>query len=166
RGRRRGARQGRARRRQAPDRDGRTHQAARALRRDRPLHGRGDRHRAGVGRPGMRPARRGAASAPVLVLGLALGLAAGTPASGQSKKSTTKKKSAAPETVLVRIGNEAITPSVVQRRLDDLPEQVRATFSTPEGRQRLLERMVEERVWLLASQKKGVQDRPEVKRQL
>jgi len=83
------------------------------------------------------------------------------------KKSTRSAAAKAPrETVLVRVNGEAITPRMVQGRIDELPEQVRGNFTTPEGRQRLLERMVEEKVWLEAAEKKGVPNRPEVKNQL
>jgi tetratricopeptide (TPR) repeat protein len=68
--------------------------------------------------------------------------------------------------VLVRIGSQPITRADVQRRLDELPEGVRANFTTPEGRQQLLERMVEERVWMLTAEKAGVPDRPKVVQQL
>jgi hypothetical protein len=70
------------------------------------------------------------------------------------------------DSVLVRIGRETITTGMVQRRLDELPEHVRPQFTTPEGRQRLLDRMVEERVWLTSALRKGVQDRPEIRRQI
>jgi peptidyl-prolyl cis-trans isomerase C len=68
--------------------------------------------------------------------------------------------------VLVRIGGEAITRRDVEKRIASLPEQFRANYSTPEGRQQLLERMVEERVWLAMALKYGVADRPQVKQQL
>jgi len=84
-----------------------------------------------------------------------------------SKKKSSAKTSKAPrETVLVRVAGEAITPRMVQERIDELPEQVRGNFTTPEGRQRLLDRMVEEKVWLESAEKKGVPNRPEVKSQL
>lgn len=92
-------------------------------------------------------------------------------AGAQTKKSSKSKKAAtrtsAPrETVLVRVGKEAITPRMVQARIDELPEQVRPNFTTPEGRQRLLDRMVEEKVWLETAVQKGVDDRPEVRSQM
>jgi peptidyl-prolyl cis-trans isomerase C len=68
--------------------------------------------------------------------------------------------------VLVRIGDTAITAEDVRRRLEEIPESARGNFATPEGRQQLLERMVEERVWLVAAQESGVADRPQVKQQL
>jgi len=54
----------------------------------------------------------------------------------------------------------------VQRRIATLPEQFRSNYTTPEGRQQLLDRMVEERVWLIEAQKHGVGDRPAVKQQI
>jgi peptidyl-prolyl cis-trans isomerase C len=54
----------------------------------------------------------------------------------------------------------------VDRRLEELPEQFRSNYSTPEGRQQLLERMVEERVWWMSAQKAGVPARPQLQRQL
>lgn len=68
--------------------------------------------------------------------------------------------------VLVRIGKDAITRGDVQRRVESLPEQFRSTYATPEGRQQLLDRMVEEKVWLSLAVKNGIADRPQVKSQL
>ncbi len=68
--------------------------------------------------------------------------------------------------VLVRIGRETITRADLERRLADLPEQVRGNYATPDGRRQLLDRVVEEKVWLKAATQKGVPDRPQVKRQI
>ncbi|NOT35212.1 MAG: hypothetical protein HOP12_13780 [Candidatus Eisenbacteria bacterium] len=73
---------------------------------------------------------------------------------------------AARDTVLVRVGSETITTATVNQRINELPEQVRSTFTTPDGRQRLIERLVEEKVWLMAAQKAGVSERPDLKTQL
>ncbi|TMQ71411.1 MAG: hypothetical protein E6K80_05650 [Candidatus Eisenbacteria bacterium] len=70
------------------------------------------------------------------------------------------------DSVLARVGKETITTGQVQRRLDELPEHVRPQFSTPEGRQRLVDRLIEEKVWLVAAMKKGVDKRPDVQRQI
>lgn len=70
------------------------------------------------------------------------------------------------DSVLVHLGRETITTGMVQRRIEELPENLRPQFATPEGRQRLLDRMVEEKVWLLAATKKGVPARPEVQKQI
>ena len=68
--------------------------------------------------------------------------------------------------VLVRIGDQAITTEDVRMRLEEIPESARGNFSTPEGRQQLLDRMVEERIWLVTAQQSGVADRPQVQQQL
>ena len=59
-------------------------------------------------------------------------------ASGAKSPSTRRARPArGADSVLVRIGNDAITSGQVQRRLEELPEHVRPQFTTPEGRQRL-----------------------------
>lgn len=91
-----------------------------------------------------------------------------TPAKPAAKRVTSAKstRAAGSDSVLVRIGKETITSGMVQRRIDELPENLRGQFSTPEGRQRLLDRMVEEKVWLLAATRKGVPNRPEIQKQI
>ncbi|HTO90524.1 MAG TPA: peptidyl-prolyl cis-trans isomerase [Candidatus Sulfotelmatobacter sp.] len=109
-------------------------------------------------------------------------LAAGVPANAakstrtdkSSKSSKSKTSSGAkpaapvPESlqVLVKIGKETITRGDAQRRLEELPEQVRGSYTTPEGRQQLLDRMIEEKVWMLKATQEGVPARPDVQRQL
>jgi peptidyl-prolyl cis-trans isomerase C len=68
--------------------------------------------------------------------------------------------------VLVRIGDQAITSEDVRKRLEEIPESARQNFLKPEGRQQLLERMVEERIWLNTALQSGVADRPQVQQQL
>lgn len=68
--------------------------------------------------------------------------------------------------VLVRIGREAITRGDLQRRIEDLPEQFRSNYSTPEGRQQLVERMIEERVWMIQAEQVGILKRPQIARQM
>ena len=106
----------------------------------------------------------------VLAALLVFGLASAAPAkSTSSKKSSTKKSTKAvadSNRVLVRMGKETITQGDLQRRINSLPEQFRANYSTPEGRQQLLDRMVEEKVWLIQASKNGVPDRPQVKQQI
>jgi len=70
------------------------------------------------------------------------------------------------DTVLARIGGQRITRAEVQRRLDELPEPYRTNYSTPDGRQQFLDRLLEEQVWLLGARKQGVDRRPELRRQL
>ena len=64
--------------------------------------------------------------------------------------------------VLVRIGNEVITPRMLAARLQELPEQYRAQYSTPDGRKQLLDRLVEEKVWLKDADANGVTRRPDL----
>ena len=120
--------------------------------------------------------------ATLTLLAIAGGLAGGLrgarsatpPASGTAKVSSSggaKARAAArgarpADTVLARVGGEKITRADVQRRLNELPEPYRGNYSTPDGRQQFLDRMVEERVWLLGARKRGVDRRPELRRQL
>jgi peptidyl-prolyl cis-trans isomerase C len=96
----------------------------------------------------------------LLVIAGAVPAMAATPRAGA--------RSSVPESlqVLVRIGKETITRADVQRRLEELPEQVRPTYATPDGKKQLLDRLIEERVWLQAANRKGVAKRPELVRQL
>jgi peptidyl-prolyl cis-trans isomerase C len=133
----------------------------------------------------MRPARfpfatliaAGAMACSIALAGAAAPKSTTKPAtkSSSAAKSSAAKSSAAkkpakavPESlqVLVRVGNETITRADVQRRLNDLPEQYRANYSTPDGRQQLLDRMVEEKIWMMGAKKAGVESRPQVQRQL
>jgi len=68
--------------------------------------------------------------------------------------------------VLVKVGNDAITRRTLEQRLREIPEQYRATYATPEGRQQLLDRMVEERLWLQDAEKNGIEKRPDIVAQL
>jgi tetratricopeptide (TPR) repeat protein len=78
------------------------------------------------------------------------------------------RASAAPESlrVLARVGRETITPADVNRRLEEIPDQVRTSYNTPEGRQQLLDRLIEEHVWMQMAARKGIGGRPDVRRQL
>ena len=89
-------------------------------------------------------------------------------AAGTANRNAAKRKAAPSDgsRVLVRVGGEGITAAMVQARIDQLPEAARATYATPDGRQKLLERMVEEKIWLDIAIKRGVADRPKVKEQL
>ncbi len=68
--------------------------------------------------------------------------------------------------VLVRIGNDAITLRHMAARLDELPDQYRAQYATPDGRKQLLDRLVEERVWMRDAEANGITKRPDLLRQL
>jgi peptidyl-prolyl cis-trans isomerase C len=113
-------------------------------------------------------ARRSIAWAACSVLGIAVvaGLTADAVAAGRAARAARAPGRPDSNQVLVRIGKEVITRADVQRRLDALPEQFRSNYVTPEGRQQLLERLVEERVWLMAALSHGVAERPQVKQQI
>jgi peptidyl-prolyl cis-trans isomerase C len=108
------------------------------------------------------------------VAALAAGAVAAAPkSSGKSTsgKSTSGKSAAKPaandsDAVLVRIGSDVITPRMLAARLQELPEQYRAQYSTPDGRKQLLDRLVEEKVWLKDADANGVSSRPELIRQI
>src|SRR5262249_15138389 len=148
---------------QARDRARGPHQAARALRRGDPGRRGRHRHGEGLGGTGVSPRR----SRHVLsVAAIALGVALAWSSAGSAPKRAAKPAAAAKDTVLARVGTVTITRREVEQRLQDLPEPYRTNFSTPDGRQQFLDRMVEERVWLLGARKHGVDKRPELRRQL
>ncbi len=107
---------------------------------------------------------------------VAAALVAGAVSAASKKESKKESKSAAPaagahaggdsDAVLVRIGSEVITPRMLAARLQELPEQYRAQYSTPDGRKQLLDRLVEEKVWLKDADANGVTRRPELIRQI
>lgn len=103
----------------------------------------------------------------ILVCSATLAAAPAAP-SRPAKRPATGAASAAEDSdaVLVRIGKEAITRRTLQARLDELPEQYRANYSTPDGRKQLLDRMVEERVWLQDAERNGVPKRPAILHQI
>ena len=108
-------------------------------------------------------ALRGAGAALLLVAAMSV---AGAGVAGAASTARRATGSADGSKVLVRVAGQAITEAMVKARIDQLPEAARSTYSTPEGRQKLLERLVEERVWLTIAQRNGVADRPKVKEQL
>lgn len=116
----------------------------------------------------MKPARIRAWAAFGLLLALAAPAPRGDAAPAAKPARTAPRTPAVHDSnrVLVRIGKETVTRADLDRRISDLPEQVRANYSTPEGRRQLLDRVVEEKVWLQAATKKGVPERPQVKRQI
>jgi peptidyl-prolyl cis-trans isomerase C len=107
-----------------------------------------------------------------LLLALATGAVVSVAGAAKAPKAPAKRggavTAAAADTspVLVRIGGSAVTAEDVRKRIEEIPEASREQFATPEGRQRLLERIVEERVWLVTAERAGVAERPAVQRQL
>ena len=105
-------------------------------------------------------------AAALLVALLACGIAAPGGAKPKTPKGAKAATSSDTSAVLIRVGSEAITRGDVQRRIEDLPEAMRSGAQTPEGRQQLLDRMVEEKVWMISALQAGVADRDRVRSQL
>ncbi len=108
-------------------------------------------------------------AASVLATGLYAAASATAPAAASRAQGPLRSGRAAAkasDSVLARVGRERITRREVQRRLNELPEPYRANYGTPDGRQQFLDRLIEERVWLLGARKHGVSARPDVRRQM
>lgn len=113
----------------------------------------------------MRRARLVGMTLALLMLGAVTLMAA--PAKPAAKRAGTR--TLAPEdsnAVLVRVGKDVITRRTIDRRLQEIPEQYRASYSTAEGRQQLLDRLIEERLWLQDAESHGVEKRPDIQTQL
>lgn len=106
------------------------------------------------------------ASLAAIALAIIATAASGAPAKRPARSVSRRAAVADTTQVLVRIGGETITTADFRRRIEEMPEQARAGFATPEGRQQLLDRMIEERVWLVTALRNGVGDRPKVQQQL
>lgn len=100
----------------------------------------------------------------LVTLLIAAGSLAATPAKkGRAAKPAPPNDS---DVVLVRVGADVITPRTLAARLAEIPEQYRASYATPEGRQQLIDRMVEERLWLQDAEANGIGRRDDIVRQL
>jgi peptidyl-prolyl cis-trans isomerase C len=67
---------------------------------------------------------------------------------------------------LAWVGGKAITRQDLESRLDELAPNARSQFETPDGRRQLINRMVEEQVWLYEAEQADIASRPNVKQQL
>lgn len=111
-----------------------------------------------------RPSPWGAVGA---TLGLVALVALATAAAPAKKKGRNPKPSVPDSTqVLATVGGQKITRADVDHRLAELPAQIRANFTTPDGRRQLLNRVIEEHVWMIEAKREGIADRPEVEAQL
>ncbi|HXJ68283.1 MAG TPA: peptidyl-prolyl cis-trans isomerase [Verrucomicrobiae bacterium] len=107
----------------------------------------------------------------LLACGVAALAAGSVLAAPKQKKNAPPAKTAAKpandsDVVLVRIGNDTVTPRDLANRLQELPEQYRAQYTTPDGKQKLLDRLVEEKIWMRDADANGVTKRPDVIRQI
>jgi peptidyl-prolyl cis-trans isomerase C len=89
-------------------------------------------------------------------------------AKSKSDKQAAPTTAAAPDPkdILAWVDGQPITRQELEARLDDLSPAYRTQFSTPEGRQKLLDGIIEEHVWMTAATKAGVPARPEVAHQI
>lgn len=108
----------------------------------------------------------------IVAAAVALTVGAGVLSAGATVKG---KKSAAraPRTkadtsheVLARVADVAITRADFDARIADLPPQYRSQFATPDAKRQFLDRMIEERVWLLSAERARVQDKPDIRKQI
>jgi hypothetical protein len=109
------------------------------------------------------------AAALILLLALVAVLAGGADAASTKKKSRDKgpvRPAGDTSAVIAVIDGEALTRAMVDARLAEIPEQFRSTYTTPQGRQQLIDRLIEERVWLKAAEKSGIAKRPDVVEQV
>jgi peptidyl-prolyl cis-trans isomerase C len=106
----------------------------------------------------------------VMLAALAAGVVVAAPRKAATTRRAVAAKSAAvvndSDRVLVRIGSEVITPRMLATRLQELPEQYRPQYSTPEGKRQLLDRLIEEKAWMRDAEANGVTRRPDVVLQL
>ncbi len=112
----------------------------------------------------MKRARLFGLTLALLVMGAVSLMAA--PAKQSPKRGT---RALAPEdsnAVLVKVGSHGITRRTLEKRLQEIPEQYRASYATPEGRQQLLDRLVEERLWLQDAETNGLEKREGIQTQL
>ena len=83
-----------------------------------------------------------------------------------SASTSTSTSAPDPKDILAWVDGQPITRQELEGRLDDLSPAYRQQFQTPEGRQKLLDGIIEEHVWMSAATKAGVAARPEVARQI
>ena len=108
--------------------------------------------------------------ASMMLAALAAGVVAAAPpkSAARAKSAATRTPVAASATandsdvVLVRVGSDVITPRMLAARLQELPEQYRAQYTTPEGKRQLLDHMIEEKAWMRDAEANGVTRRPDI----
>ena len=104
---------------------------------------------------------------PVLLLAAAVMSFGGANAAGAKRKPAKIVRPAGDTSAVIAvIGDEALTRAMVDARLAEIPEQFRGNYQTPQGRQQLLDRMIEEKIWLKTAEAKHVDQRPDIVDQL
>jgi peptidyl-prolyl cis-trans isomerase C len=81
-------------------------------------------------------------------------------------ESSGKADATNPKTPLAEVNGKKITVADVEARLAQLPRLARAEFTGDQGRERMVQRMVEERMLLLAAESEGIERDDAVKAKL
>lgn len=103
---------------------------------------------------------------PFIAGALTLVLAVGTMVPVGAATKRPKPPAGDTSAVLAIVGSEVITRDVVQKRFEEIPEQYRSTYSSPAGRRQLLDRIIEERIWLQQARNSGLEERADIVDQL
>ncbi len=85
---------------------------------------------------------------------------------GTSPAKTTKAAAASTSPVLARIGDQVITMKDLEDQITQYPDMARAQFQTPVAKKNMLDRIVQERVWLRAASLAGFDKKPDIVNQL
>jgi peptidyl-prolyl cis-trans isomerase C len=68
----------------------------------------------------------------------------------------------AEDKMLAKVGNFPVYASELNKRLESLPPQYRSIYASPEGKAKLLQQIVDERLIYIAATQKGIEKRKEV----
>lgn len=77
-----------------------------------------------------------------------------------------KEKPSEDDEVVARIGGELITESDLEEQLELLPPQIRSSYETPEGRVRMLDIFIKQKMLEMAARERGYDQRPEVRKKM
>ncbi len=95
-------------------------------------------------------------------------MAAAKPAakSSAAKRAAAKPAASQASTVLARIGADVITLADLDAQIAQYPEMQRSQFQTPEAKRNVLDRMIQERVWIKSATAAGFDRKPEIASQI
>ncbi len=68
----------------------------------------------------------------------------------------------AEDKIIAKVGMLPVYTSELTKRLESLPPQYRSIYSSPEGKQKLLQQIVDERLIYIAATKKGIEKKKDV----
>lgn len=89
-----------------------------------------------------------------------------TAAARRPAKSAAKAPATQASTVLARIGTQAITLADLDAQIAQYPEMQRSQFQTPDAKRTVLDRMIQERVWLKSATDAGFDQKPDIAMQV